>query len=646
MLDLKRPRSILVYWMFAHLGIFLTLAAHQDDDPVFFNRYNPGYSTLLGFIVVFALIGAVIIWRANAIRLPRRVEMLRVNNIVRVVVLAAGMSGLLAIWLISFPFSVLPIQKELTRAYLTAAVLLTTYMLLFWRGRDQCVPWSVYIAALGVLAVVGVVITVHYLDRFPQLNTIDELHNWVVQWTYANTGLLGDTLYKQMIPLPQPIYDSPHYIAGLLLRLFGDGFWQARFVRLLMACIALPFIYLTGQRMYGRRAALFAVVVAIFFLAPTAYVRPDVFVGVMLSIALYVYMRAQTTRRPWMHYLTGLCVAIAGEGHPLAYRFGLAFGLIYGLRWIYEMWQARRLKLDGRVFALAMGGLTGMLIYLSIHIIPGWEQGLHFARNYTPVSRTLAEQFNLGAHTVVEQLTIWLETSPFEFVLFMVGIGVAVIELKDGDRVLLILLLVSEVLMIATYGYYREFYQVHFLPIVALLGGRLLANLTELRAERFSPGRLSGFALATMLVIVSVFSLYQTADSAKDDPTRDEFTAIGQQLKADLPPNAIVMGNENYFLKIRSPNYYGIQTVTTDQWFLAKYQGYPLLEVTHPDIIIMSGSEMDIPKYTPLGDLNQYIADNNFQLARCYTHTDLIQAYVYVKALPSGWTIDPECHPR
>ena len=189
-----------------------------------------------------------------------------------------------------------------------------------------------------------------------------------MQWTFANTGLLGDTLYKQMIPIPQPIYDTPHYVLGFLLRFIGDTFWSARFARLLMACLALPFIYLSGKRMYGARTGLFAVAFAMILLVPTAYVRPDVFVGVMLSVALYVYLRAQTTRRPWMHYLTGLCVALGGEGHPLAYRFGIAFALIYLARWVYEMWHSRRLFIDGRVFALALGGFTEVVIYLGIHI--------------------------------------------------------------------------------------------------------------------------------------------------------------------------------------------------------------------------------------------------------------------------------------
>src|SRR5262249_17005942 len=206
----------------------------------------------------------------------------------------------------------------------------------------------------------------------------------------------------------KPIYDSPHYILGFLLRYIGDGFWQARMARLLLSFLALPFIYLSGKRMYGPRTGLFAVVLAIFLLAPTAYVRPDVFVGVMLSIAIYVYLRAQTTRRPWMHYLTGLCVALGVEGHPLAYRFGLAFGLIYVAGWFYEMIQTRRVFIDGRVFALALGGFTGMLIFLSIHILPNVQQGLHFLLNNGPGAR--GDPGQAMRYSIERQFYVWVTT--------------------------------------------------------------------------------------------------------------------------------------------------------------------------------------------------------------------------------------------
>src|SRR5258708_734047 len=263
----KRISTVL--WVFVHIALLALLLDQRDDMP-----------GLLVLIAAVGVIGAIILWRTDDV--PRWLQSVRANRLIFAAVLIAGTVLLLLTWLTPIEVLLTLLQKELLRAYATLLILVVTYSVLFWhehRQADLCLPYWMWLVVGAVAASAGMIITVHYVDRFPQLNTIDELHNWVVQWTFANTGLLGDTLYKQMIPLPQPIYASPHYALGLLLRFIGDGFWQARMARLLMSCLALPFIYLSGKRMYGPRTGLFAVVFAIFLLTPTAYVRPVVFVG-------------------------------------------------------------------------------------------------------------------------------------------------------------------------------------------------------------------------------------------------------------------------------------------------------------------------------------------------------------------------------
>src|SRR5258708_1310784 len=296
-----------------------------------------------------------------------------------------------------------------------------------------------------------------------------------------------------MIRMPVAFIDAQPYPLGILLRLIGDGFGQARFARLLMACLALPFIYLAGKRMYGVRAALFSVVFAVLLIIPTNYVRPDVFLGVMLSVAIYLYSRAQTARRPWMHYLTGLCLAIGLEGHPLVYRFGMAFVLLYLIRWAYQIAQTRRLFLDGRLIALPLGGLTGILIWTGLHVLPDTTQAMHFIKSYMPGGDASNGTANVDAVSflLTRQVGVWVNTNPFEFLFIILGAALAVHEFKHGDRLLLMLLVVSEALLFIThYYYYREFYQIHSLPIFALLAGGFLTHLIHHSGSRNPWGRL------------------------------------------------------------------------------------------------------------------------------------------------------------
>jgi hypothetical protein len=503
-------------------------------------------------------------------------------------------------------------------------------------GVGQTAPFRLWLI-VGLLALAGgVALSLAFVDRLPRLDTLDELHNWVVQWTYARTGLLGDWFYRQMIPLPQPIYDSFHIPAALVLRVIGDSFWHARIARFLLTLIALPFIYKSGAMLYGRRTGLFACAIALLIMLPVNYVRPDFGVGIMLAVGLYVYLLAEKHNRPILHFLTGLLIGLGGEGHPLAYRFGLAFGLIYGIRWLREMFRAKRIYIDGRVFALGLGGATAMIIYVSIHLLPGLEQGLHFAKSYSPAGKSAQGQLLDALEIIARQVEVWREYHPAEQWIFVAGVVLAIFRFHRGDRLILFILLVSEVLMLATYGYYRAFYQIHFLPLFALLMGKALADGIDFRPDpRPAEGNAGRLALAaTIFAICGVVMLNRGVNAA--DPMRDEFEDIGRQFAATFPPDARVMANEAYFLTYPHPDFYGISTVATPAWFIVELQGYALMKATAPDIIVLS-PELDWPKYIPLPSVYQYIGDEGFQLVRCYTGSGRIEASVYVKELPEAW---------
>jgi len=509
-------------------------------------------------------------------------------------------------------------------------------------NRSVGVQWWVLLCV--VAAGLGLLIAVVYIDRFPLLDTLDELHNWVVQWTYARTGLLGDWFYRQMIPLPQPIYDSFHIPAALMLRVIGDTFWHARLTRLLLSLIALPFIYRSGVMLYGKRPALMACAISVFFLIPTNFVRPDYGVGIMLAVGFYVYLLAEKHDRPVLHYLTGLLIGLGGEGHPLAYRFGVAFGLIYIAHWVVEMRRRKRFFIDGRTLALGFGGGTAILIYLLVHILPGWEQGTHFATSYAPAARTVGEQIQAGIDILMRQVEVWVESNPIEFLLFVPGLIFAIFRRQKGDRLILFILAVSEVLMLVTYGYYRAFYQVHFLPLFALLMGKVLADGIDNKAQprAANGGPLHQLVLAGTVLAICAGALFLRASNSAD-PQRNEFEAIGRQLAATLPPNLKVVGNEDYFVAWRNPNYYGISTTTTPSWFLVTLQDYPLWVATAPDAFIIT-PELDISKYVPLDSIYSYMQAQGFTYARCFTATGLIHAHLYLRTLPAGWEPQYGCN--
>src|SRR5258706_2578763 len=167
-------------WLLAHVVLVRFLIDYQNSDPA---RLSQSYEIGLGLIVAMGLAGVAFLARRP--RLPRWLATLRCSGLFHAAIWVGGLLVMLGIWTTPFQIFLTPLQRELLRDYGTAAVLVAAYLALFWQEREIHVPWPYWVALSAVVIAVALVVTLAYLDRYPQLNTLDELHNWVVQWTYA-----------------------------------------------------------------------------------------------------------------------------------------------------------------------------------------------------------------------------------------------------------------------------------------------------------------------------------------------------------------------------------------------------------------------------------------------------------------------------
>ncbi|MHB8628586.1 MAG: glycosyltransferase family 39 protein [Aggregatilineales bacterium] len=683
--------DVLLLWLAMHgLLIVSLLTYHISFDPVVAGRYSIGFVLAVFGAGLWAIGAAALVIALSRFSDERFCRILglfgvwREQTTFRIAVIVLASLFMASYWL-RFPDILPDVPHPYLRFCLSISILAAVYFGLFWRAPDPPARWRWWLLIGTLGALIAVVVTVKYMGVFPQIDTLDELHNYIVQWTYAHTGLLGETVFREMIPMPQSIYDLSHAAVGLLMRLIGDTFWQGRFARMLLSLIALPFIYNCGKLLYGRRAGLFAVVIGLVYLAQTGYARPDVMVGVLLSIGLYAYLKAEqidhpiinlTASRlrgersadlstppryemergqggevqfsPLLHFIAGLVIANSVEGHLLAYQFGVGIALIYLAHWAQRIGQRKRLFLDGRIVALALGAGMALLIYASVHILPDPKQSLHFLVSYAPSDRTGAEQAAAALSIIERQIEVWLQTSPIESWIMLGALVLTVLRFQRGDRLILTLLVVSEALTVATYGYYRAFYQVHYLPLVALLIGKALADGFDFASgARPAQARTSQLVLASMVLVVSLSVFTDTANTTTD-PMRAEFEAIGRQLAATIPASDVVVANEDYFLTMPRMNFYSISIIATPTWFIPTVQGLALWEQLQPDVFVIS-RQIDNPKYVPLDTIYEYMNSHGFQNVRCYTATGLITAQVWVRTLPPGWSwadgADGVCRP-
>src|SRR4051812_16863284 len=84
------------------------------------------------------------------------------------------------IWITPFPVKLFALEKELIRGSASLAVIGIGYLATYWYAVDRLIGYRTWVLVGSAVCFLTLIIALHYVDRFPQLNRIDELHNWHV----------------------------------------------------------------------------------------------------------------------------------------------------------------------------------------------------------------------------------------------------------------------------------------------------------------------------------------------------------------------------------------------------------------------------------------------------------------------------------
>src|SRR5262249_11163854 len=153
-----------------HLALLLVLINHRDGSPAILS-YSAPYAALLVLVASTGLLGAIAVMARDSIHLPRGLTAFRSGLVVRVVGLLLGTAAIAAIWTMPFQnIALSQVQQEALRGWGTLVVWVVVYAALFWKATTTVLPWSAWVVATTLIGAVVVILTVHYLDRFPQIN--------------------------------------------------------------------------------------------------------------------------------------------------------------------------------------------------------------------------------------------------------------------------------------------------------------------------------------------------------------------------------------------------------------------------------------------------------------------------------------------
>jgi hypothetical protein len=419
--------------------------------------------------------------------------------------------------------------------------------------------WRLFLLLLITILAVGFI--ARYLGKIPAPRFFDEpwLVNW--GWSIAKTGTFHSYMYPMYPARTIALAPVLLPISGYWMNIFGLGLDQLRLYYLLFGLLAIPLIYLTTRHLYGSIAALISVGVAAFVPLLHNYARTDLLIPTLVTAALYLFFTARETGSLWRHFVAGVCLGFAMEGHPYAARFAVAFGLIYVVEYVRMLLRERRWRWNPAFCCFVAGGLTYIPFYVVAHllIVPGSTLDL------TRVIGEYGNQSSLGGADPlfvrgIKVSLAWYQEymaqHPLELALGAAGIAAALLRRTYADRVWVTIILVSSLIFVVIMAHMAPYYYIHNLPFIAILGGAMFAQVARVErtsaqsvsaGTRHSSSALTFVGLAGVGTVVALFSAQTVLVGARSGNI-DDFIQVGRKVDLLIPPNVTVVGWEAYYL--------------------------------------------------------------------------------------------------
>ena len=618
-------RRLFAGWFLLALSCFLPMLAHQSVPARFFGRYSTSYLAVLGVMVASLIISAIGWYLARRNRLQIVERLPKSRNLASGVVILTWLL-LSGAWLFLQPGSQSQTAIALFRLYLVIVISVGGWCLLYLsqtNNRELSPIWK-YILFVGSICL-AIVLTLRYLGQVQPSLFFDEggILNWAV--TLFRTGDIPQYLFPERNAIAIGLSTwATLYPFGGWLATFGTTLESGRFFWLLIGWLSAPFLYLSAKRLYGDVAGLVAL--SIGLLLPLAHnvIRPDVYVGTSLAIALYTYLRGRDSSHWGWHLLTGFVIATAVEGHQYGARFPIVFGLLYLVDYGRVIWQTKRWHWDTRFWAFTLGGLLYFVIYLVIHI-GLWSKGSGDV--LVGLQAYLAQETALSGTTtfterILHETTLWWENyltkHPIELAIFLAGAIWALRQPNSETHRLVVIFLSSLAIFFILQSHYNPYYWVHNLPFIAIFTGGFLA---QLNATRNTITQVGLYGLVALAILISA-NIHNTAQIQQN---ADSLIEISYEIDQLLPETVEeVAGWQVYAFGLADRQFINTETFINhpaDTWDSS-------FEVNLPQAVILTAGLDDMH-----ANIQDYLADNAMQRVACYP-TPLFNRQVWVYVLP------------
>ncbi len=421
-------------------------------------------------------------------------------------------------------------------------------------------PRAVAIVAL-VLALAGVVYRAPYVTRYPFVN--------------ADEGYYGQLLHSRLdastsVPDRATGYDSfrfsgasawPYDVGSLL---WGPGHTVARLVTLLWGALLLLVTFGLARELFGWIAGGGAALVLSLsdtFIATSSILRPETAAATLGTAAAWLAWRYAASGRPaWPILLAGALAVSVWQSH--AAMTGLAALPLFAV----ELRADARDRL-ARLGWFAAGVACGAALYALSHVLPD-PATYQAAVRYTRVAYRLPLfDFQLSRVFMDEVFHLGRLLEEQRLLAIVGGLAVLVALLPAAVRraptqLLLLGLLANFAWLAVMTGAKLPWYLMAYLPLAAILIGRMLVWPFDATARRLAWPAGVATSLSVVAIAVLVWALAPTDQLGEfSESSKDNYAVLTEELRSVVPPGASVAGDPTYWFALSDRPYRDLRFV-------------------------------------------------------------------------------------
>lgn len=613
-------RNFIRGWFWFHLVCVLALAFQTSTPATVLGRYSVKAAVILAaFVVTLPLPWFGASWFARyQIRfrtLPGWTHR----------AIFGGCAGLL---FLAWAFHIGPTRSyAIVRLYFTSIIIATATISL----RQLTLPrWLARLPSLIGIATLTLLFLLSSI--YPGLKWTDEGYVASAGWGYATTG---EPVVLIHYPLITETFSVMFRLLGVWFEAFGVSLTSARVFTLILTTLALVITLRPLQTVYGKPAAWGSIVLGAFSFASINYLYSDAEIPLFMAAAFALYVTAQRSNRPWLHFFVGLAVSLSVDGHPVAYRFGLMFAAAYAVEWFLVLRRHRRWVIDKRFLYLALGGLVGLGAYVAFYSVTT-SRFDEFSSNSPFFVHSLSETLRI----VRDQLDNVLQDAPLLFGFVLAGAVAAVKRNQPLDRLLFLSIFGSAFVLAALYERNRQYYLVHsIIPMVWLAAGGLAMLGNRLRIDKKS--QMIG-GVVFLIAVASVGMMYDKVAYREAQSYRPALR-VAREIRELVPQDQVFVGVDPFFFEMS--DYSGFMDVTV-AYMWAKKQPEPITELEAwselaPDAVAVVH---DYPLPQHVETLVAYInTQTDMQRVQCWQVGRLGQIDLYLRNAELGVAVPSDC---